>query len=331
MLIIVDCDIPFIRGVLEPYADVCYIKGCDIDANVVKDADALIVRTRTRCDRALLNHSKVKFIATATIGTDHIDLDYCQMAGIEVRNAKGCNARGVLQWVAAALNHIVASDGKQPCDYAIGIVGVGAVGSLVSEYCQHWGFRVYECDPPRQRREGGNFHTIEELATRCDILTFHTPLDKTTHHLVNEELIAMMPPHTTILNASRGAVVDGSALVNSSHRYLFDVWENEPNINPLVLKHSTIATPHVAGYSLQGKANATALSIRALSEYFNLPLNDWYPSEVTPCKVAKIDWREMQDSIEQYYPISEESNRLKRNPERFEELRNGYNYREEYF
>lgn len=331
MLIIIDCDIPFLHGVLEPYAEVQYVKGSQIDAQRVANADALIIRTRTRCDEELLRNSRVKIIATATIGTDHIDLDYCRSRGIEVHNARGCNARGVLQWVAAALRHITHSDGKQPEDYTLGVVGVGAVGSLVAEYGRHWGFNTLECDPPRKEREGGDFRSIEELAERCDILTFHTPLDSSTHHLLDKELLERMRPGATIINASRGGVVDNSAVANSSHRYLFDVWENEPYIPADILRRSDIATPHVAGYSIQGKANATALSINAIAKYFGLPLDSWYPPQIAPSTPRLISWAEMCATIDDYYPISEESNHLKHHPEEFEAIRNTYAYRNEYF
>lgn len=331
MQIIIDSDIPFIKGVFEPYADVRYLKGGNITADKLGDAEVLVVRTRTRCDASLLEHSRVRFIATATIGTDHIDLDYCQREDIEVFNAKGCNARGVLQWVAAVLRDIVFSDGRQPSDYRLGVVGVGSVGSLVVEYARRWGFDVLMCDPPRQEREGGDFRSVEELARCCDILTFHTPYDETTHHLLDEQLLAIMPSKAVVLNASRGGVVDNRAVANSSHRYYFDVWENEPNIERDVLLKSVLATPHVAGYSLQGKANATSLVVNAIARKFNLPIQGWYPAEVSPTKVQSIEWREMCNTIDQYYPISEESRYLKNHPEEFEKMRNSYLYRTEYF
>ena len=331
MQIIIDSDIPFIRGVFEPYAEVSYFKGSEISASVLGNAEVLIVRTRTRCDEGLLAGSKVRFIATATIGTDHIDLDYCRRSGIEVFNAKGCNARGVLQWVAAVLKDVVVADGRQPGDYKLGVVGVGCVGSLVAEYGRHWGFEVLMCDPPRQEREGGDFRDIEELASCCDILTFHTPYDDTTHHLVDPQLLSLMPRHAVVLNASRGGVVDNVAVANSSHRYYFDVWEGEPNIEPRVLNGSVLATPHVAGYSLQGKANATSLVVNAVAKFLGLPISGWYPSEVSPTKVQLIGWQEMCDTIDDYYPISEESRRLKNHPEEFEQMRNAYDYRVEYF
>lgn len=331
MRVVIDQDIPFIRGVLEPYAEVRYERGVDISAQMLEGVDALIVRTRTRCNEALLGGSSVRFIATATIGTDHIDMDYCSKRGIKVYNARGCNARGVLQWVAAALRHVVMADGKSPEEYTLGVVGVGSVGSLVSEYASSWGFKVLECDPPRKEREGGDFRSIEELAERCDILTFHTPLDSSTYHLLDDTLLAKLRPEATILNASRGGVVDNSLLANSSHRYIFDVWENEPMLDARVLANSALATPHVAGYSLQGKANATAMVISAVAQYFGLPIVDWYPAEVEPTKIRKIDWKQMCDSIEKYYPISEESAYLKSHAEEFEKIRNSYSYRNEYF
>ena len=190
MKVAIDSDIPYIRGIVEPYAEVVYMRDDDITTERIRDCDALLVRTRTRCNEALLKGTKVRFIATATIGLDHIDQVWCKANGITVCNARGCNARGVLQWVSAVLKHIVLGDGKRPADYTIGIVGVGSVGSLVEEYSRRWGFRVLLCDPPRKEREGGDFRTLEELAERCDILTFHTPLDATTRHLLNNDITA---------------------------------------------------------------------------------------------------------------------------------------------
>lgn len=331
MKVIIDSAIPYIRGVVEAWADVDYVEGAAIDRGVVCDADALIVRTRTRCDRALLEGSSVKFIATATIGRDHIDEAYCRSVGIEVRSAAGCNARAVLQWVAAALRHMLAADRRSPEEYTLGVVGVGNVGSLVSRYARHWGFRVLECDPPRYEREGGEFYDISHIARNADIITLHTPLDSSTRHLVDERLLEIMRPEATILNASRGAVVDGRAVVKSAHRYAFDVWEGEPRLDAEVLERAVLATPHIAGYSQQGKANATAMVIRELCNYFALPLVGWYPSEVSPVEPRLIDWREVCSTIDDYCPIAEQSARLKMHPEEFESMRNNYLLRQEYF
>ena len=331
MRVIIDSAIPYIKGVLEPYAEVIYATAAEITPSSVKECDAMIIRTRTKCNKELLEGSSVKFIATATIGTDHIDIPYCLSKRIIIASAGGCNARGVLQWVAASLKHICTSDKKQPSDYTLGIVGVGNVGSLVAEYTRKWGFNVMECDPPRAKREKLDFYSIEELAAKCDIITLHTPLDKSTHHLVNDMLLDKMGDRTTIINASRGAVVNNRAIVKRSNRYIFDVWEDEPNIIPEVLDRATLATPHIAGYSKQGKANATAMSIRAIASYFGLPLMTWYPEGIAPTTPKDIGWVELCNSIDRYCPISIQTVRLKSHPEEFESMRNNYDYREEYF
>lgn len=331
MRVVIDAAIPYIKGILEPYSEVIYLQAKEITATVVRNADALIIRTRTNCNQELLDGSAVKFIATATIGTDHIDQQYCAAHNIEVCSAPGCNARGVLQWVAAALHHIVATDQRSPESYTLGVVGVGNVGSLVSEYARHWGFRVMECDPPRAARESGKFYTIDEIAQKCDIITLHTPLDSTTYHLVNETLIHTMPSKTIIINASRGEVVDNRAVTESGHRYIFDVWESEPHIEPNILQGAMLATPHIAGYSVQGKANATAMAINALAHYFEIPLKEWYPENIQRTTPRPITWSELCATITKYCDIKKESLQLKDSPENFELIRNSYNYREEYF
>lgn len=331
MKVVIDRAIPYIEGIIERYAEMSYIPSEEITAAAVHNADALIIRTRTKCNKTLLENSSVRFIATATIGTDHIDMEYCKNRGIEIYSAQGCNAHGVLQWVSAALRHIAMYDNRSPKDYTLGVVGVGNVGSLVSQYARHWGFRVMECDPPRQEREGGEFYTIEEIARNCDIITLHTPLDATTKHLINNNLICSMRPDATIINASRGGVVDNRAVLNSGHRYIFDVWEDEPNIPLDILNNAMLATPHIAGYSAQGKANATAMCLKALANHFSLPLCDWYPTEVKPTSPRLISWDEMCMTLPRYFDIEQESSTLKRNPADFEHLRNHYSYREEWY
>ncbi len=331
MKVVIDTAIPYIKGVLEPYAEVLYRPGSAFSAEDVCDADALIIRTRTRCSRELLDSSSVKLIATATIGFDHIDLDYCRQRGIEVVTAAGCNAAGVLQWVAAVLALCSQQEGWQPQQRTIGIVGVGNVGSLVERYAREWGFRVLCCDPPRQEREGGDFRSLEEVVSGSDIITFHTPLDNSTHHLINEHTISLMRPDATIINASRGEVAKSEALLKATQRLAIDVWENEPAINLNLLSKAFITTPHIAGYSAQGKANASAAAIRAVARRFNLPLTEWYPEQVQPTERKAIGWQEMCSTITTYCDLRTESARLKSGAEDFESLRNNYNYREEYF
>jgi len=341
--IVIDSAIPMIRGVLEPYAEVVYRPGQAFTPADVRDADALIIRTRTRCDEALLRGSRVRLIATATIGYDHIDLDYCRRAGIRVATAAGCNARGVLQWMAAALALLSEREGWRPEERTIGIVGVGHIGSLVEAYARRWGFGVLCCDPPRAERErnaegkggkedaGVDFRPLEEVAANCDILTFHTPLDGTTRHLCDRTLLATLRRDAVIINCSRGPVVDNKALRESGRRCLLDVWEDEPHPDPELLAQALVATPHIAGYSLQGKANATAMSVRAVAETLSLPLAGWYPAEVPPTHPRPIGWEELRRTIVAHCDLAAETRTLQAAPDTFEALRDHYRYRPEYF
>lgn len=331
MKIVADHAIPFLKGVLEPFAEVRYLPGREITPDDVRDADALITRTRTRCDERLLAGSRLKMIATATIGFDHIDRTWCARHGIEVATAAGCNARGVLQWVAAVLADLARKQGWTPGERTLGIIGVGHVGSLVKSYAEAWGFRVLCCDPPREERERCGFLSLEEVARQADLLTFHTPLDESTRHMASDRLFRLMKPRSVLINSSRGEVVDGEALLRSGLEWVLDVWEHEPELDPGLLAGALLATPHIAGYSLQGKANATALAVAALSRHFHLPLEGWYPPEVTPSAARPISWQELCRTIPQAYDIEAESRRLKQDPSRFEALRDAYDYRTEYF
>lgn len=331
MRVLADKAIPFLRGILEPFAEVEYIDGDNFTRDAVESADALIIRTRTRCDKALLEGSKVQFIATATIGFDHIDLDYCRNHNIAVATSAGCNARGVLQWVASALALLAKHKNFSPEERTLGIVGVGNVGRLVKEYAEHWGFRTICSDPPREEREHLGFVSLEEVLRSADIVTLHTPLNHSTRHLINSENIELLRSGATLINASRGECVATEATRRNDLIYITDVWECEPNIDEEYLAKSLVATPHIAGYSAQGKANATALAVQALSRHFHLPLIHWQPSEVEIFAPKLISWEEMCATIRDYCDLATESDTLRNNPEQFESLRNNYRYREEYF
>lgn len=331
MKILVDSAIPFIEGILEPFAEVEYLEGKAFTKEAVANADALIIRTRTLCNRSLLEGSKVQFIATATIGFDHIDLDYCRAHNIAVSTSAGCNARGVLQWVSAALAMLAKRDGFAPKERNLGIVGVGNVGKLVKEYAEAWGFRTICSDPPRQEREQLDFVSLEEVLQQADIVTLHTPLNATTERLVNSENISFLRPGATLINASRGECVATEATRRNDLTYITDVWENEPDIDQAYLAKSFVATPHIAGYSAQGKANATALAVQALARHFDLPLKEWRPSEVEVVEPKQISWVQMCATIGQYCDLATESEALRNDPQLFEQLRNNYHYRNEYF
>ena len=262
--ILIDKDIPYLEGVFEPYFEVERRAGNDFSG----DADAWVVRTRTRCDQTTLEGSRVQLIATATIGTDHIDLDYCKARNIEVASAAGCNARAVAQWVGAALRET----GFLKKGVVLGVVGVGNVGSEVVQMAEKRGLTVLKNDPPKGIGIG-----IEELLEKSDVVTLHVPLDASTRGMVDAAFLAKMKQGTLLVNSSRGEVVDPEALKSQRRvRFALDVWPNEPDIDPELVERAEVATPHVAGYSARGKARASASAVRAVAGHFLItPLLDW--------------------------------------------------------
>lgn len=344
MKILVDEFVPYAEEALAPYADVVMVDGRNLVAEDVVDADALIVRTRTRCNAALLDGAtNLKFVGTATIGYDHIDQPYLASRGVRFTSAAGCNRRAVLQWVAAVLAHLAEVQGWSPEQKRLGVVGVGNVGSLVVEYARAWGFEVLCSDPPRERAEGlgekEGFVPLERLLSEVDIVTFHTPLlregENPTYHLVNDATLSLLRDGAVVLNASRGEVADTQALLKHSSRLTLciDVWEGEPDaISRELLAITEISTPHIAGYSVQGKANASAIVLESLAERLGIDeLKGWYPEGVRRSNPRPIGWAEMCGQIDDYCHLMEESERMKLNPEEFERRRNTYPLREEFF
>ena len=333
MRIIVDSHIPHIQGLIEPRADVLYLEPSDITRDAVKDADALIVRTRTRCDAALLDGSRVRFIGSATIGTDHIDLDYCSHNGITVRNAPGCNAPAVAQWVFCAIAAWMRHHGISiPEDLTLGIVGVGHIGSIVARGARQLGFTVLLNDPPREKRDGSFddiFSPLEELQRRCDIITFHTPLTRDgqwpTWHLCDQAFLESLTRCRLILNAARGPIADNAALLDWHGDIALDCWENEPNISHDLLEKAIVSTPHIAGYSLQGKQRGTAMMLKALNEHYgwDIPV----PVIDAPATGAA---QVTLDALAGSYDILADTARLKSTPANFESQRNHYPHRQEY-
>lgn len=344
MKILIDQFVPYAAEALAPYAEVVSVDGRALPAQDVAGADALIVRTRTKCNEALLGGAcELKFVGTATIGYDHINREFLASRGVAFSSAAGCNARGVLQWVSAVLAHLATKQGWRPESKTLGVVGVGHVGRLVAEYGRMWGFRVLCSDPPRERAEGlgekEGFVSLDKLLKESDIVTLHTPLSRSgedaTFHLVDDDFLAKLHDGAVVLNASRGEVADTAALLRHADRLTLcvDVWEGEPDrINPELLERAEIATPHIAGYSVQGKANASAIVIRALAERLRIePLADWYPEGVAPSCPKAISWEEMCRNIDAHCHLVEETMRMKSHPEDFEVRRNTYPLREEFF
>ena len=331
MTVIVDSHIPHIQGLIESFALVEYLEPQDITRDVVRDADALVVRTRTRCDAALLDGSRVQFIGSATIGTDHIDLDYCAAHGITVRNAPGCNAPAVAQWVFCAIAAWMRiQDITAPKGLTLGVVGVGHIGSIVARWGRELGFTVLLNDPPRACLEGDDsFLQLEELQHQCDIITFHTPLTHggqwPTWHLCDQLFLDSLTRCRLLLNAARGPIADNAALLGWHGDIGLDCWENEPKISRDLLDKAIVATPHIAGYSLEGKQRGTAMMLEALNEHFG-----W---EIPIPAIARRATGAAQvtlDGLVASYDILADTARLKADAEAFESLRNHYPHRLEY-
>ena len=340
MKIVADIDVPFLAGVFEPYGEVVYKKGLDISREDVLDADALIVRTRTRCDATLLDGSSVRMIATATIGMDHIDLEYCRNAGIDVSNAAGCNAGGVMQYVFSALYGVAARKGIKIDGATIGIVGVGQVGSKIESLAEYLGFKILRCDPPRAAAEGPEgFCSLEHLLAESDVVTLHVPLDETTIGMANADFFTLMKPGAIFINAARGEVVDEEALIEASPKLgaiVIDTWNNEPNVNEELVDIADIATPHIAGYTFQGKQNGTAMAVREVARHFGLSdLYDFFPAQDLPDhEPVVLDLKgknhgEIAAVFQYNYPIFTDDFRFRMEPDKFEKLRSEYQYRRE--
>lgn len=340
--IVADSAIPFLEGVMEPYADVVFIPGNKICHDDIKDADALMIRTRTHCNAELLEGTSVKFIATATIGTDHIDFPYCDLHGIVVRNAPGCNAGGVMEYVFSALYGLASRKAINLEGDTIGIVGVGHVGSLIERMALALGFRVLKCDPPRAAAEGPfGFCDLEYLLKNSQVVTMHTPLDETTRGMADAHFFDLMQPGAFFINASRGEVVCDDALKAAMPKLgpvIIDTWNNEPDIDKELMDMVDIATPHIAGYSYQGKQNGTAAAVRAVAHYFGFQeLFEFYPkAEFPENEAVKLDLKGLRQgeiaAVFQYnYPIFTDDFMFRLEPENFEKLRSEYKYRREVF
>lgn len=340
--IVADKAIPFLEGVFDPYADMTYLPGDKIGPEDVRDADVLMVRTRTKCNADLLEGSKVKFIATATIGTDHIDFPYCDSKGIVVRNAPGCNAGGVMEYVFSALYGLASRKSISLQGDTIGIIGVGHVGSLIERMGRALGFKILKCDPPRAEAEGSfGFCDLEYLLQNSQIVTLHVPLDETTRGMANSEFFSLMQPGAFFINAARGEVVCDDALKAAIPKLgpvIIDTWNHEPDIDLDLMDKVAIATPHIAGYSYQGKQNGTAAAVRAVAHYFGITeLYEFFPKTDLPENEAvKLDLKGLNQgeiaSVLQYnYPIFTDDFMLRLNPENFDKLRSEYNYRREIY
>lgn len=327
--IIIDDNIPFLIDRIAGKADITVLPASEITPEAVRDADAVLVRTRTKCDASLLEGSKVKMVFSATIGADHIDKEWCESHGISAGSASGCNSPAVAQYVIAALSKA----GFDPQKHTLGVVGKGHIGSLVTELVRRAGGKVLVSDPPRS--EDGYmdelYQPLDKLLPQCDAVTFHVPLKRSGKHptvgLLNRENIPLLKDKAIVINASRGGVLDEKAVLESDRndiRWIIDTWENEPAINPEMVALAEISTPHIAGYSLEGKERATRRTIEKLNEIFDLDI----PADGLAdydFDLSSLTFGEVASS----YDILRDSHALKQQPGELEHLRDYYPLRSE--
>ena len=337
--IIIDQNIPFVRGVFESVANVQYLSSQNIDNQAIKDADVLIVRTRTRCNELLLHNAKVRFIATATAGSDHIDFDFCKKNNIEIAVAFGCNARSVAQYVASAIGFWQKKNGFENENLTIGIVGCGYVGKEVEKVAKLLNINILLNDTPLQKSTGSTkFVSLQHIAENADIITFHTPLtfdgEFPTKNLANRDFFENIRRKPLIINAARGGVVDETELLKAYKSgkiadFVLDCWENEPQISHEMLKNALIATPHIAGYSADGKANAAKIIVRAVAQFFGFEELKNFDVILPKNEKKCTDFKSAQKLFLDNYNIEFDSKNLKSNPQNFEFFRNNYYERRE--
>lgn len=348
MKIIIDNKIPFLKGLLEPLATVEYVQGDKISNEVARDADAIIIRTRTLCNAGLLRDTEVKFVGSSTIGTDHIDTDWCLGRGIFIASAPGCNSGSVMQYLCSSLIYLINKYDIEPGKTTIGIIGVGNVGSKVAAMAETLGFNVLLNDPPREQAEGSSgFVPLGKLLDVSDIVSLHVPLTlkgkHRTRRMADRIFFKMMKKGSILINTSRGDVVDEKPLLEAMQdgkikAAVLDVWKNEPEINKALLDRVDLGTAHIAGYSADGKANGSMMVVRQLAEYFDLPLKSWLPENIMPPEKPLIDLRDcsgdemelISKAVFHTYDIEKDSKLLKSNPGDFEKLRGDYPNRREY-
>jgi erythronate-4-phosphate dehydrogenase len=347
LTLVIDDHIPFIKGVFEPYAEVIYAPGGRIEQDIARQADGLIIRTRTNCTADLLSGTRIKFIATATIGFDHIDTEYCKSEGISWHHAPGCNSSSVRQYMASALVTLASKFNFSLKNKIIGIIGAGHVGNKIASLARDLGMVPLLNDPPRERIEGhSGFVSLDDIRETADIISLHVPLtfpgpDK-TYHLVDNNFLQKLGKKPFLINTSRGQVIETQAILKHLDKgtingFVADVWENEPWLDMELMKRAAIATPHIAGYSIEGKANGTAACVRAASHFFQFSIDDWYP-RILPQPAnpyiklqaeGKTNEQVIAEVILSTYDIMQDDNALRNTPSQFERLRNFYPTRRE--
>lgn len=345
MKIIADKNIPFLQGIAECYGETEYLAGADFVHEKIKDADVLIVRTVAHLDESVLANTNIKLICSATIGFDHIDTAYCDAHNIKWSNAPGCNSGSVQQYIVSVLLTLSQQKNFRLTDKTIGIIGIGNVGKKVARACRLLGMNVLLNDPPRQAVEGNTeFTDLETIMKEADIITFHTPLTKEgyfrTFHLADCSFFKSLHKKPLIINSARGGIIDTNDVIDALDKGLIsgaviDCWENEPDINLLYMNRTDIATPHIAGYSADGKANASRMALTTIANFFYLdkaPIERINPPSLVNTVIDLDNYAESRIDhaiLETYNPM-DDYERFKNSPDKFKFLRNEYPLRREY-
>ena len=341
MKIIIDTEIPFIKGVFEPYAEVEYLFGSEINPETIKDADALIVKGHTRCDAALLKGSAVKIIATTLVGIDHIDIDYCNKKGIYVQNAKGTTGGAVSNYIFSAIYGCAAKKSINLTNATMGIVGYGAVGMRIEAVARALGFKVLIEDPPKANVQSpSQFCDLDHLLANSDVVTLNVPLNERTKGMANSDFFSKMKYGAMFINTANGALVVDDDLIDAVPKLgavIIDCWNNEPDINRDLLEKVDIGTPHIAGYSYQSKLAATRVTVRSVARYFGFSeLFDYFPKpDIEGMDSIHVDvigksQGEIASIFQYNYPIFTDDFLLKMAPWAFSDLRIKYKYRREF-
>lgn len=305
MKILADQNIPCVADAFHDLGEVELMPGRDIGREHLANCQCLIVRTVTRVDAELLNGTPVKYVGTATIGTDHIDLDYLAAAGIGCSNAAGCNAEAAAEYVISGLFALAQRKGFDPFKLKAGIVGFGNVGSRLHHKLETLGIECLVCDPPLQEAgtSSQQFVDLDTILRECNFVTLHVPLTHDgrhpTHHLLDTERLQKLSQCCLLVNAARGAVVDNRALLElldkrGDLRVFLDTWEQEPNLSLELLQRVDIATPHIAGYSVEGRLRGTQMVLDAACKHFELA-SSWHMTQHFPA--AKVLQPAETDSV----------------------------------
>lgn len=335
--IIVDCNIPYVEGRLDPFAEVRYLDSKEITHAACMQADALVIRTRTVCNATLLQDTPVRLIASATVGIDHIDTSYCDAQSIKYVNAPGCSAWAVVQWVVSALMFIEKRAHRSIFESTVGIIGAGAIGQRLADTLELFNVRCLRNDPPRAERGEKGLVDLMHIAREADIITIHTPLTATgqhpTTHLIGNRFLHSLGKRPIILNAARGGVVDEYELLEALEYkrirgYILDTYETEQDIPAEVIENAMLCTPHIAGYSIEGKQNAAAQALRAVANFFGFPLSIADGVEAQS-KVKTIGGYSLSD-LAQHYDIHADSKELRLQPQQIDAIRNCYSYRHDW-